>query len=259
MLNYIRAEFYKVLRRRYVWVTLAIVLALEALFALGWVSIHINETKVDFSSGIETLVFLLDVGFYATLLTGDMVFAGQYRHGTLKNEVSFGLSRARVYLGKLLTQTALSVLFCAVMVGFYLVLCAMTQSHDPLSDAEAFRRAGCCFAAAFPLWVGVQAMTCAMMFLIKSETGAVFAALGIVAVLPNVVWLASVLISGSVGHPLGDALMTVYHHMPTVLADNAKEVVGDWTYCGKAWIVGAVWFAAFTAIGLCGFQKKEIK
>ena len=259
MLNYIRAEFYKVLRRRYVWVTLAVVLALEALFALGWASIHINGTKVDFSSGIETLVFLLDAGFYAALLTGDMVFAGQYRHGTLKNEVSFGLSRARVYLGKLLTQTALSVLFCAVMVGFYLALCAMTQSHDPLSDAGAFQRAGYCFAAAFPLWVGVQAMTCAMMFLIKSETGAVFAALGIVAVLPNMVWLASVLISGSDGRPLGEALMAVYHHMPTVVLSAAAENPADWGLCGKAWLVGAVWLAAFTAIGLLGFHKKEIK
>lgn len=259
MLNYIRAEFYKVLHRKCVWITLAVALALEALFTLGWASIHINGTKVDFSSGIETLVFLLDVGFYATLFTGDMVFAGQYRHGTLKNEVSFGLSRARAYLGKLMTQTALSVLFCVVMVGFYLALCAITQSHDPLLDTEAFHRAGYCFAAAFPLWVGVQAMTCAMMFLIKSELGGALAALGIFAVLPNMVWLASVLISGSDGRPLGEALMAIYNHMPTIILSAAAENPVDWALCGKAWIVGAAWFAAFTAIGLCGFRKKEIK
>ena len=37
MLNYIRAEFYKVFRRKYTWITLVIMLALEALLVSGWV------------------------------------------------------------------------------------------------------------------------------------------------------------------------------------------------------------------------------
>ena len=75
--------------------------------------------------------------------------------------------------------------------------------------------------------------------------------------LPNIIQIAALL--AGLGRPVGDMLMAVYNHMPTVMADTAKELVGDWAYCGKAWIIGAVWFAAFTVIGLCGFQRKEIK
>lgn len=259
MLNYIRAEFYKVLRRKYVWITLAVMLGLEALLVLGWASIHINGVKVDFSSGITGLIFVLDLGFYATLLTGDMVFAGQYRCGTLKNEVSFGLSRVRIYWGKLVSQTALSILACVVLIGFYLALCAATQSHDRAQDGEMLQALVCCLATAFPLWVGGQAVTCAMYFLIASGLGAVCAALGVIAVLPGVLYISSLIVSGSNGHPVGNGLMVAYQYMPRTVLSAAQSTPGDWSLCGKAWIVGAAWFAAFTAIGLCGFRKKEIK
>ena len=259
MLNYIRAEFYKVLRRKYTWITLIIVLALEALLVSGWVFTNAHGNHVDFYSGAGMLATMLTVGFYATLLTGDMVFAGQYKNSTLKNEVSFGLSRGRIYLGKLTVQIIMSVLFCVVMVAFYVGACWLTLYHDPEADRLALQIVGYCLVTVFPLWLGVQAVVCACMFLIKSELGGAFLAVGVVAVLPNVLWLAAALISGSDGNLVGDALMAVYNHMPTVLADNAKAVVGDWVYCGKAWLVGAVWFAAFTVLGLVGFHKKEIK
>lgn len=260
MLNYIRAEFYKVFRRKYTWITLIVVLGLEALLASGFMFINGHGGFEDFSTGAGMVIFLLSLGFYATLITGDMVFAGQYKNGTLKNEVSFGLSRARIYLGKLIVQTIMSILFCAVMIGFYLGLCWLSLYHDPQTDAVILEQLGYCLATVFPLWIGVQAVTCAMMFLIKSELGGAIAALGTFAVLPSVIWLASAMISGSAGHPVGDALMTVYEHMPTTMANHVTMILEpDWSYCGRAWLVGAVWFAVFTAIGLIGFQKKEIK
>ena len=257
MLNYIRAEFYKVFRRKYTWITLAIVLALEALLVSGWVFTNFHGNNVDVYVGVTMVAVMLSMGFCATLITGDMVFAGQYKNSTLKNEVSFGLSRTRIYLGKLIVQTILSVLYCIVMVAFYVGLCWLTLYHDPVRDGVAMQIVGYCLAVAFPLWIGVQALTCACMFLVKSELGGAFISVGIFMLLPNIIQLAA-LFAGA-GRPLGDALMAVYSHMPTVMADCAKELVGDWAYCGKAWIVGAVWFVVFTVIGLCGFRKKEIK
>ena len=257
MPNYIRAEFYKVFRRKYTWITLVIVLALEALLVSGWVFTNVHGNHVDFYSGATMAVTLLSVGFCATLITGDMVFAGQYKNSTLKNEVSFGLNRARIYLGKLIVQTLLSVLYCVVMVAFYVGLCWLTLYRDPVQDELAMQIVGYCLAVAFPLWIGVQALTCACMFLIKSELGGAFLSVGIFMLLPNIIQIAALL--AGLGRPVGDMLMAVYNHMPTVMADTAKELVGDWAYCGKAWIIGAVWLAAFTVIGLCGFQRKEIK
>lgn len=257
MLNYIRAEFYKVFRRKYTWITLITVLALEALLVSGWVFTNVHGNHVEFYNGVVMLAVMLTVGFCATLVTGDMVFAGQHKNSTLKNEVSFGLSRSRIYLGKLIVQTVLSVLYCVVMVAFYIGLCWLTLYHDPVQDGAAMQIVGYCLAVALPLWIGVQALTCACMFLIKSELGSALISMSIFMVLPTVIELAGLF--AGVDTPVGAGLTAVYNHMPTVMADGARALVGDWAYCGKAWIVGAVWFSGFTAIGLCGFQKKEIK
>lgn len=261
MLNYIRAEFYKVFHRKYVWITLTVVLGLETLLVLGFVSLNAHGGYEDFYTGavIVDMMLAFGLGFYATLLTGDMVFAGQYKYSTLKNEVSFGFSRARIYLGKLITQTVLSVLFCAVMLVFYLGLCWLLLYHDPETDAAILKQLGYCLAVSFPLWIGVQAMVCAMMFLIRSEMGSAFAAVGIIAVLPYAVYFTAIIVGGAGGGLLSGVLMAAYDHMPTIMVSCAGDLAGDWAWCGKAWVVGAAWFAAFTAIGLCGFRKKEIK
>lgn len=257
MLNYLCAEFYKLFHRKYTWIVLAVGLALETLLASGFLLINGRGGFEDFTTGVSTLLMLLPLGFYATLLTGDMVFAGQYKNFTLKNEVSFGLSRAQIYLGKLITQIVLSVLFCAVLIGFYLGLCWLGMYHDPERDAWIMRILGYCLTVMLPLWSGVQAVVCAMFFLIRSELGGAFAAMSVFTVLPGVFWLGANL--AGVREVFGHAFMTAYDHMPTVMADNAYGMFGDRAFCGKAWIVGAIWFLVFTAIGLLGFHKKEIK
>lgn len=84
MVNYIRAEFYKVFRRRYTWITLVVLLALEALMVAGWMFTNSHGNHVDFYTGAGMLCVMLALGFYATLLTCDMVFADQYKNGTMK-------------------------------------------------------------------------------------------------------------------------------------------------------------------------------
>lgn len=154
MVNYIRAEFYKVFRRRYTWITLVVLLALEALMVAGWMFTNSHGNHVDFYTGAGMLCVMLALGFYATLLTCDMVFADQYKNGTMKNEVSFGIPRTRIYLGKFLVSLAVSLLFMAVMAAFYLGLCYLALFHDPEADAVAMQMVGYCLLTALPLWVG---------------------------------------------------------------------------------------------------------
>ena len=234
MVNYIRAEFYKVFRRRYTWITLVVLLALEALMVAGWMFTNSHGNHVDFYTGAGMLCVMLALGFYATLLTCDMVFADQYKNGTMKNEVSFGIPRTRIYLGKFLVSLAVSLLFMAVMAAFYLGLCLLT---------------------ALPLWVGVLACTCAFRFLIKSDLWASVASVCVFAVIPPVMEVCMALFSAN---PAGTVIRFLYQYMPTVMVDNAPSVVGGWSYCGQAWIVGAVWLAVFSVLGAVWFRRKEI-
>lgn len=259
MLNYIRAEIYKLLHRPYTYITLAVMLALEALYASMFAFHNAHSLATPFGGAVVTLVEMGAIGFCVCLLTGDIVFAGQYKNSTLKNEVSFGLSRTRIYLGKLIAQTLLSIVYLAVMMGFFIGLCAVVLPMEPsagfYSAADAMAIVGYFLAAGLPLWIGAQAAACMCLFLIHGEMAASFLHVGLIFVAPSIVEVAGLLLEGGIG----ELLLKVHAYFPNNMLYNAKAVVGDMGYLGKVWLVGAFWVVVCTAVGLYGFHKKEIK
>lgn len=257
MLNYIRAEVYKLLHRPYTYVTLAVMLALEALYASMFAFHNSHSMATPFGGAVVTIVEMGFIGFCICLLTGDIVFAGQYKNSTLKNEVSFGLSRTQIYLGKFLAQTLLSIVYLVVMMAFFLGLCAVClpmESSAFYSAANAMTIVGYFLAAGLPLWIGAQAALCMCLFLVNGEMASSFLYVGIMFVLETILDVAGLLIGGGVGR----LLLEVVQYFPVRMLSGAKAVVGDPVYLGQAWLVGAFWVAASTAVGLYGFKKKEI-
>ena len=212
-----------------------------------------------FGGAIISIVEMGAIGFCMCLLTGDIVFAGQYKNSTLKNEVSFGLSRTRIYLGKLIAQTLLSLVYLAVMMAFFIGLCAVCLPMEGpagfYSSGDALIIVGYFLAAGIPLWIGGQAAMCMCLFLVNGEMTSSFLYVGIVFVLDTVLSVTGLLVQGG----LGNLLVKVSGYFPRPMLDIAKTVVGDPVYLGQAWLVGAFWVAACTAIGLYGFHRKEIK
>lgn len=258
MLNYIRAEIYKMLRRPYTYIALGVLLALEALFVSMFAFHNSHSLVTPFGAAIVSIVEMGTIGFCICLLTGDIVFAAQYKNSTLKNEVSFGLSRAQIYLGKFLAQALLSIVYLVVMMAFFLGLCAVClpmEAGNFYTASEGLTIVGWFLAAGLPLWIGGQAVMCMCLFLVNGEMASSFLYVGIVFVLETVIGLAGLFAGG----PVGDALLTLAAYFPRNMLEGAKEVVGNMTYMGQAWLVGAFWVAASTAIGLYGFRKKEIK
>lgn len=259
MLNYIRAELYKLLRRPYTYITLGILLALEALYASMFAFHNAHSMATPFGGAVISVVEMGTIGFCICLLTGDIVFAGQYKNSTLKNEVSFGLSRARIYLGKLIAQTLLSLIYLVVMMAFFIGLCAVVLPMEAegwsYPPSQALTIVGYFLAAALPLWIGAQAALCMCLFLVNGEMASSFLYVGLVFVLEAMVDLAGLIIGG----PAGNALLKAVPYFPVRMLSGAKEVVGSWTYMGQAWLVGVFWLVLCTAVGLYGFSRKEIK
>ena len=259
MLNYIRAGAYELVHRPYTYIALGVMLVLEALYASMFAFHNAHSMATPFGGAVVTIVELGIIGFCTCLLTGDIVFAGQYKNSTLKNEVSFGLSRTQIYLGKLLAQTLLSIVYLVVMMVFFLGLCAVCLPMEPeagfYSAADAMTIVGYFLAVGLPLWIGGQAVVCMCMFLVNGEMAASFLYVGIVFVLEAFIDLAGLLIQG----PAGNALLKAVPYFPVRMLNGAKSVVGDVSYLGKAWLVGAFWVIVCTAAGLYGFNRKEIK
>lgn len=251
MRNYLAAECFKVFRRKYFYVTMAIFLALEGILLWGyWRTYSWGNPQVSFYSTSMIVALLLSFGMYATFGTGDMVFSDQYKHTTLKNEVSYGIPRVRIYLGKLLVSLLVAFVACAVLVGFYLAGCWLLFPHSG-EDGQALAIVGYCLAGALPLWMAAQAVVLACYFHVRSSAMAAFLGVGILAVLPLILQ-----VFGLIFHPAFEVLR---QFTPIVMMDNLKNTAFDSGYIALCWATGLVWFAGATALGLGLFQKKEIR
>lgn len=258
MLNYANAEFYKVFRRKYLYVTLLTILALAALLCAGFIFVNYGGSHVEFSHGAESVLMVLNVGLYAAILVCDMVFSDQYKSNTLKNEVSFGIPRARIYLGKLAVEAVVGIVMSVLVVAFYVGLCYVTLYASPNEEAvRTMQIIGYCVLADIPQWLAALSLTNMFFFLVRGNTLASFLTVGVIAVLPMVLEL-SALIFGEQFPLAAEVMKAICEHMPTSIIQEAMYVVGDWGFIGKSFFLGGVWLVGTSVIGLTGFQRKEI-
>ena len=250
MRNYLAAECYKVFHRKYFYLTLLVVLALEGVLLWGYhLTLNWGNPNVDFNFAAGILASLLAVGLYAPVLTGDMVFSEQYKNGTLKNEVCYGAPRLRVYLGKLVAAGLVSVLAAAVMLGVYILGSALLF---PAND-RGWSLIACLLAGAPALWLAALGVTMAVYFLVRSTNVAAFLTVGILGVLPPILQGLGFLI-----HPAFEILR---QFMPGHVLEKLSVMAagGQWDYVGLCWAVGLAWLVGSTLIGLLSFRKTEIR
>ena len=281
MLNYIRAELYKVVHRPYTWIMLALILLGEGFMFIIWFD---QRDYMTFYDAVHVVGMMMIMGFIATIFTCDIVFAGQHQNGTLKNEVSFGLSRSKIYWGKFITMTILSVLAMLIALGVYLAVCriilpdyAVNAAYVPEFDVyegggalTALEEIGLAVLTELPVWLGCQAVICAASFLLNSAIVANVTAFGVVIGSHFVVGFFGMLVG--VDSYAGQLLYRIYQWLPYEILFAEFPGVGSfqtsptpvileirWEMIGRAWIIGGFWFILATVLGLRLFRKKEIK
>lgn len=281
MLNYIRAEFYKATHRLYTWIMLGLIFLGEGFLFTIWID---QREYTTFFEAVSLVGMMMIMGFFATLFTCDIVFAGQHQNGTLKNEVSFGLSRAKIYLGKFITMTILSVLAMVIVLGVYIVVCRVIlpdyTANAVYSEALGVYEGGGAMTALelvglgvlteLPVWLGCQAIICAASFLLNSAITANAVAIGIVMGSRFMLYLFILLMRE--GSPLLPLLAKIYSWLPYEILNAAYPGVGmiqrdptplileiRWEMVSRAWIIGGFWLIFSTALGLYFFRKKEVK
>ena len=256
MVDYIRAEVYKVTHRKYLWGFLLIVGGLEALLVCMWAWMNGDMTNMSASTGFIMVLYLLTMGYYASAITTDMVFSDQYKFNTLKNEVAYGIPRARIYLGKLAVGCLVSLASCVVILLWYGILCRVLLPGDG-AWLEALKCVGFALLAALPVWLGAQALFYMCFFLLKSSTAASLIAVGVVALMGQIIALLALAVS--VPSPMaGELLLRLHDILLTTPLEGILDRIGDWSVVGWAWAVGIGWFLATTAAGVLTFRKREI-
>ncbi|NCB62789.1 MAG: hypothetical protein EOM52_04110 [Clostridia bacterium] len=254
MLNYVRAELYKVTHRAYPYLFLIVVAALELLLIGGMALANVGTDYIhaDATALIMVLFPMLSTGLYLTFIVGDMVFSEQYKHGTLKNEISFGISRSRIYLGKLMTEAILGVILVLVIVGLYIGLGLVLLPSDQ-DTGMILRLLANALVGAIPLYLGALGVAHLFFSNVKSSVAASILPAVLIAMSGSAMGMAADYAPGA----FGAVAKVVY---PVLLTTPFDKMGGDlgWPFILNAWAIGFTWLIVTTLLGLTLFSKKEI-
>lgn len=247
MLNYSKAELWKAFRHKGTYVLVLILVILTGLFTALMLS---AEAFYQMASAATTtmLLGLLVAPLLTQLVDGSSI-------STLKNEVSFGVGRGRIYLGKLVTGLLLGLGLCLLLLGGYLLTGWLVLPHSPEEDLTALAVVGFTLLGALPIWCGVYSLCHMMAMLIPSTAGW----LSIYYVLtffgqPILVALIANFTTGRMSNLIQAVLMPMSLLMPNYLSGWIT-----WEYQVWCWAIGLGWLAATTGLGLFCLGKKEIK
>lgn len=259
--KYFNAECYKAFRRKYFYIFMAVILALAAAFMVLLRVEGLRETQtaegiimiqqVSVSELLGILTMALSSGLYFLLIAADIVFSDQYKYNTLKNEVSYGLPRMRIYLGKLLSSALVAVVLCAVLIGGYLgISLLLFPAGEGLGNS--LRTFGLWLAVAFPLWMGGLGLGIFLQFTMKSTSATIVYVMIVGFLGSGFLELMEVFLPAL--EPAANLVQTISLNTPFNLmrTQSPEEVMG------YAWALGMGWLAVSTVIGLVSFRKKEI-
>ena len=268
MVNSIQAEIYKLTRRPYFYV-FNLLCALFALLVIGCLAYikytaPANQDAVNFPFSLNILLMGMPVGLYLVAVGGDAVFSEQYKFNTLKNEVSYGLTRVQVYLSRLVVTLLLMIVVFVVTIGVYLLASLvllgipsdeMAMMSFGMNAAQSvqmmLQMLGYYVLASFPLWLGALSLAIACYFLIRGSNmaGIAFLALmiGVPTILDNL---------GKYVHPMFHSLYHLTLDYMGGLVVSAETM--DWALMSRCWLVGLAWAVLSTAVGLFFFSRREI-
>ena len=252
MLRSIRAEWYKAVRRPY----FPILFLTCTLLTVGAVyCLYLIKTQSPGITPIGLSPLGMVMGLWLVAIGGDLVFSEQYKHHTLKNEVSFGIPRARIYLSRWAAVFLVMLLLYAVLVAVYtlsaLLLLGLDRDPSGLTSGGGFLLLGYLSLAALPIWAGGLSLIMAIYFLIASANMAAICYVALVLALPPLL--------DTLGKHISPFFQLLHHLTLSYQLDLLLNVqILDWALIGRCWLVGLGWTAAATALGLFCFSRREL-
>lgn len=258
MSNYIKSEVYRILR--YKWTYLFVIICSGLLLSMNIVLAAVKSHDAAFpyattGFSFSYLYFNMSTLLLLTIAIGCMVFSNELNNHTIKNTISFGISRGTVYFSKFIMEILYAViallLITAIQVGSgYLLL-----EDSGIKELEIVLNT---FVASFPLLISGLAVINFLLFTIESTGGAVAAAIGILLGLPTICNLLGM----KFAFFKMAASILPYNILSEINKNEAGNLVMYWdTAKGmlNCWIIGGIMTILMLGIGYAIFKKMEIK
>lgn len=257
MLNYMKSECYRVIHGKELYVLTG---ALSGLTVLMNVILYLfNRFVFDFPYGsIRYSLNILSSSMTTLLLGGLLVtsfmFSEEHKNGTLKNAVSFGISRGQFFTAKCIVCSAASLACMAVVLTVYYGS-AYLLLDDPGGITVMVRLRG--VAANLPMAFAAVILTVALMCMIKKEILMTICWMAVIWLIPTICFFAGFKIEWL--NRAAEWMPWNYLKYETAVNMTQYECLWDTPEgLAKCLIAGAIGIAVFYVAGYVAFRKRDI-
>ncbi|MCL2426069.1 MAG: hypothetical protein FWD05_07005 [Oscillospiraceae bacterium] len=247
MINMIRADLYRVSKS---WVTYA---PFAGLLLFQLIMVILSE-PLDAGASVEMVHSLLSYGnFFFVIAMLPFVFCVSvpiFADSTMKNDISWGMSRTKLYVSKVLIMALLSFLLYLFYIGTGIVLAVITVGFG--STSAGFWPS--LFQAMGAQMVGIFALCSLMVFLsfLLKKPYVLTEVLALFLILPQLInWILSLIDL--------DAPWVLYFELMSNIQRFADFSLLDSRTILVAFGVIAVWMTAPLVLGITLLRRADIK
>lgn len=256
MLNYIKAELYRTFNRKYFYFFTGILaaLALSLNILLKFFGTKDSMTLINaLSLPVMDYMLLLPVGLLVIII--DMIYAEEYKNGTLKNVISFGMSRNKFIFAKFITIIILAfVTYFFVLLVFFgssAVIFGIGSSNG-IKPSTYFDIIATRYCIAVILWIAVIAVGLLISTFANSYNAFIYSYIGIFVVLPMTINLLSRIVDKNIAK-INYCLITSYiNSVGTYNGNNQGDILRDA-------VVGLIYIVVCLSLSVVWYSKKDVK
>ena len=260
MLNYIKSEIYRNIHSKgnyiFLFGSMGFVIFLNValgMFANGQVNFPYGNTRFSFSSFCASMNFIM----ITCLPLVSIIYGQEFKHHTLKNSISYGISRSQIYCTKFLMECIISIINLILISAAYIISAYIMLENSGVIYLNDLIRS---IVACVPLFlVSVIVIHC-LYFIVENETTVVVVYWAIIMmVIPKLLSMAGRKIEflGKIASYMPFNIMGAYSY-----DESTKRMIMNWSTQEefiKCFVVGIIGVIVFYTLGLLLFKKREIK
>jgi hypothetical protein len=258
MSRYIKSELYRLLRIKatYLFVIICSLLLVSSNIVLFAVKMSEKDfpyatTKFSFGNVESSMIMLL----FLCIMVATLVFGNEYNNHTMKNSISFGLTRNTLYFGKFIVQLIYAIAAFVIIIGSDVLSAYLLLENSGTDNLLMLLKT--CFIC-LPLFFSSLALTNCFAFLFEGTGATVASCFGVLLAIP--------LISNLLAMKF-EVIKKFADILPYNMIGNLKFDFKAYTLSSmwgadsyqNFWIIGILEMIFFVIIGYIVFRKREIK
>jgi len=272
MLNLFKADIYRILRGKALYITLAVLVLIIVLMVAASFQMHMGFTppeyvydeygvaqpheltQVSAASGVNIPYALADSmeNFVFFLLPIIVIVAGAiFTHGTVKNDLAWGISRTKLYFSKLLLTFAIGTMMLLFYVGLSIVLVTINNGFGGPAPAGHWVGLIQIYLAQLVLLFALMSIGVFLAFVTKRTAAVNGAFIGFCMVPPFIIMLLTLSNEWFLRLFDFDMLSNIMalSSLPQLATGEILRALG----------VGVFWLILSTVSGIALFRRAEIK